>query len=738
MIERWGALVARRSWTVLIASVLLVAAAAAYGGGVFDSLSNGGFDDPASEGSKELTLERDTFGNKAIDVVAIYSSDELVATDPEFKAEVEETLAEVPKAKVTSVVTWYDAQDPSMVSKDKHAIQVLISLSGDTQDEFGDNYEAIEPSLRSDELRTDLAGPWANYVDVNNIVSEDLARAEAISLPVILLLSLIIFGSAVAASMPVIVGIVSVLGGLAIVRVLTGFTEVSVFSVNIITLLGMGLAIDYALFVVSRFREELAHHPEDDPDGVRLALVKTMSTAGRTVLFSGLTVAAAMSSLLVFPQAFLKSIGYGGIAAVLVAMAAALTVLPAILGLLGRRIDAWKIPLLNRRTSGGRAASASERRRDHHEGERWARLARAVMRRPIVSIGVIVVALLALGSPFLGVSWGSVDHRVLPDDAPAHVAADKLNTDFGPERSTANVLLTGASDAEVAAYSKELGELDGMLGVTPVDSVSDAAGGSVLLRAAWEGNSQSEDSQQMVQDIRAVETPAGSEALVGGLAADTVDLLDSVGAKLPWMGLIVVGVMLVLLFVAFGSVILPIKAVLMNALSITASFGVVTWIFADGHFENLLGFTSSGYLDATQPILMLAILFGLSMDYEVFLLSRVREQWDRTHDNDLAVVTGVQKSGRIITSAALLLAVVIGAFGLSGIVFMKMLGVGMLLAILIDATIIRAILVPATMKLLGDWNWWAPGPLRRWWERFGFREESAGEGAPQERAMAAP
>ena len=228
--------------------------------------------------------------------------------------------------------------------------------------------------------------------------------------------------------------------------------------------------------------------------------------------------------------------------------------------------------------------------------------------------------------------------------------------------------------------------------------------------------------RQIVKDLREVEPPAGAEALVGGLTADTVDLIESVGDHLPWMGLIVVGVMLVLLFIAFGSLVLPIKAVVMNLISVTASFGVVTWIFSDGHLSDLLGFESQGYLDATNPILMLAILFGLSMDYEVFLLSRVREQWDATDDNDLAVATGVQKTGRIITSAALLLAVVIGAFSTSGIVFMKMLGVGMLVALLIDATIVRALLVPATMKLLGKWNWYAPGPLRRWWDRFGFRE----------------
>jgi trehalose monomycolate/heme transporter len=340
-----------------------------------------------------------------------------------------------------------------------------------------------------------------------------------------------------------------------------------------------------------------------------------------------------------------------------------------------------------------------------------------VMRRPVVVAVVVSTVLLAVASPFLGVKWGSVDYRVLPDDAPAHVAADKLNSDFGPEQSTANLLLQGVDRPDVEAYTRDVEAVDGITQVQPVETQGDTA----LLRAVWEGNSQTQHSQEIVRDLRAVEPPEG-DVLVGGLTADTVDLIDSVGEHLTWMGLIVVGVMLVLLFLAFGSLVLPLKAVVMNAVSITASFGVVTWIFQEGHLSDLLGFESTGYLDATNPILMLAILFGLSMDYEVFLLSRVREQWDRTGDNDLAVATGVQKTGRIITSAALLLAVVIGAFGLSGLVFMKMIGIGMLVALIIDATIVRALLVPATMKLLGTWNWWAPGPLRRWWERYGWRE----------------
>jgi uncharacterized membrane protein YdfJ with MMPL/SSD domain len=706
MMERWGAFVARRALAILLAGIALVVAAGAYGFGVFDALAQGGFDDPDSESSKELALERETFGSRTVDAVAIYSSDELTARSPEFRAEVEETLADIPEGTTSSVSSYYDTRSPDMLSEDQHAVQVQISLAGASQDDLLDNWDRVEPALESETLQTDLAGSFAVYGDVNDTSSEDLERAELISLPIVILLALLIFGSLVAASMPALVGALAVVGSLAVVRLLTTFTDVSVFSVNVISLLGMGLAIDYALFVISRFREELARLPLDDPDAPTKAIRTTMVTAGRTVLFSGLTVAAAMSSLLVFPQIFLRSMGYGGISAVLIAMLAALTVLPAALRLLGRRIDGGRMPWRRHRP-----VSVDD---DHGW---WARLAHAVMRRPVVVAVVVSTVLLAVASPFLGVKWGSVDYRVLPDDAPAHVAADKLNSDFGPEQSTANLFLQGVDRADVAAYTRDVEAVDGITQVQPVETEGDTA----LLRAIWEGNSQTQRSQDIVRDLRAVEPPEG-DVLVGGLTADTVDLITSVGEHLPWMGLIVLVVMLVLLFLAFGSLVLPLKAVVMNAVSITASFGVVTWIFQQGHLSDLLGFESTGYLDATNPILMLAILFGLSMDYEVFLLSRVREQWDRTGDNDLAVATGVQKTGRIITSAALLLAVVIGAFGLSGLVFMKMIGIGMLVALIIDATVVRALLVPATMKLLGGWNWWAPGPLRRWWERYGWRE----------------
>ncbi|TIC85038.1 MMPL family transporter [Nocardioides sp. GY 10113] len=717
MIDRWSNIVAHRARLVLVLGLLLVAAAGVYGVGVFDSLSRGGFDDSSAEGYRELSAERALFGNQSVDVVAIYTSDDLTADQPAFRREVAAVVDGLPADAVARVVPYYAAPDAGLVTPDGHSAQVLISLAGDSQDDYLDNYEEIRPGLDASGaagLHTDVAGAYASFTDVNEITAEDLERAEIISMPIVVLLALLIFGSLVAAAMPAMVGVIAMIGGLAVVRLLTQVTDVSVFAVNVISLLGIGLAIDYALFVVSRFREELAALPEDQPDAAQVAIRRTIATAGRTVLFSGLTVAAALSSLLIFPQMFLRSMGYGGMAAVLIAMLAALTILPAVLVLLGRRVDAGRLPWRRNRPVG-----VSD------ENGRWAALARAVMRRPVAVLALTAVVLLTFASPFLGVRWGSVDYRVLPDDAPAHVAAAKLTT-FGPETSSANSLLEGADQATVDAYLADVAELPG----DPAAAVIAQAGPHVLIRTTWDGNAQTQDSQQMVRDLRQI-TPEQGTVLVGGQSADVVDLIDSVGAHLPWMGLIVVAVMLVLLFIAFGSVVLPIKAVAMNAFSITASFGVVTWIFNDGHLSGLLGFTPQGYLDATQPILMLAILFGLSMDYEVFLLSRIREQWDAGDPslpaaarNEIAVATGLQKTGRIITSAAVLLAVVIGAFATSGIVFMKMLGIGMLVAILVDATIVRALMVPATMKLLGGWNWYAPGPLRRWWERHGFREEA--------------
>ena len=715
MLRAWGDFLARHARATLATSIAVVIASAVYGVGVFGSLSNGGFDDPASESARELAAEQASFGDRGDDLVAIYSSPTLTVDDPAFKQAVTDVVAGLPDDSVDRVVSHYSTPaSPGLVSSDDHATRVFITLAGDTQDAKATSYDVVDGLLDAQGLDTNVAGQWAVFGDVNDTVAKDIERAESLSMPIVFILSLIIFGSVVAALMPTLVGAVAVFGAFAVVRVITGFTDVSVFAINVITLIGMGLAIDYALFVVSRFREELAKQPGTDRDDVGRAVQATMATAGRTVLFSGLTVAASLASLLLFPQNFLRSMGLGGMAAVLVAMTAALTVLPAVLALLGRRIDAGRMPWRRR-------AEASAALSDGHGV--WARIAHSVMARPVRYAVVAVAVLLALGAPFLNARWGSVDERVLPSDSPSRVAADLQADLFGGETSSANIVVRGASEAGVKTYEQSLSTVGGVISVDRIgQEPTGTAIPNSLLRVTWSGNSQSQASQDVVKDIRAIDVPGGGEALVGGPSAQTVDLIRSIGAHLPWMGAMVVVVMLVLLFLAFGSVVLPLKAVVMNTVSLAASFGIVTWIFQDGHLSGLLGFTSPGYLDVTQPILMLGILFGLSMDYEVFLLSRMREEWDRTGDNTAAVAAGLQRSGRIITSAALLLAVVIGGFATSGIVFLKMIGIGMLVAVLLDATVVRAILVPATMRLLGNANWWAPAPLRRWWERHGVRE----------------
>jgi len=732
MMQTWGRLVARRAWAVLTTGLALVAATAVFGLGVFDALSGGEGVDPASESARSLAREQGTFARHDADVVVIYSSPSMKVSDPAFKKSVSAVLSGLPKGSVEHVSTWFDTPSPKLVSTDQHATRVILTLKGASQEEKQALYSQVRNHLDAKGLMTNVGGLWAVNDDANRAVTRDLARAEMLSMPIVLVLCLVFFGSLVSALMPALVGAVAVFGALALVRVITMATEVSVYSINIITLLGMGLAIDYALFIVSRFREELAKAPGTEREHVAVAIAATMATAGRTVLFSGLIVAASLASLLIFPQSFLRSMGFGGAAAVLVAMVAALTLLPAMLTVLGPRIEAGRMPW--RRGSRTQAAGfpqAAQGDLTHAQGA-WATLAHSVMRRPVAYLLVIVIALMALGAPLLSARWGNPDERILPAGAPSRVAAELGAREFGGETASANIVVEGASPDALVAYVGRLGKVSGVLSARRIDQVTRAAGTTSLVQVEWLGNSQSEPSQQLVRNLRAIDPGTGVTALVGGASASVVDLVESVGAHLPWMAAFVAAIMLVLLFVAFGSVVLPLKAVVMSALSMGASFGVIIWIFQDGHLSGLLGFTSPGYLDVTRPILMLGIIFGLSMDYEVFLLSRVREEWDRTGDNKTAVANGMQRSGRIITSAALLLAVVIGAFATADIVLMKMIGTGMLVAVLLDATVVRALLVPATMQLLGRANWWAPGPLRRWWERHGIRELDGGTVAPTE------
>ncbi len=432
---------------------------------------------------------------------------------------------------------------------------------------------------------------------------------------------------------------------------------------------------------------------------------------------SGVTVAVALAGLMLFPETFLRSMGYGGVATVVVDMVAALTVLPALLAVLGPRVNALRV-----RRSAARPVT------DEQSGA-WYRLAHSVMRRPAIYAVVIVVALLALAAPFRHIAWGGTDARALPAGAPARVVTEALNQDFpGNPASPIEVLakLDGpatapAQQAALTAYQQRLEHVPGVSAA----QVTGLRGDTVRVDLRYEADPSSVTARQLVTAVRAIPAPAGSHVYVGGVTAALVDELASLGHTLPWMALVICLATFVLLFLAFGSVVLPVKAILMNALSLSATFGVIVWIFQEGHLSGLLRFTPTGTIDPAMPILLLAIVFGLSMDYEVFLLSRIRERYDVTGDNTAAIASGLQRTGGLITSLALMLVIVVGAFSASGITFIKLLGVGMIVALIVDATIVRVLLVPATMRLLGRANWWAPGPLGRVYRRYGIREQDA-------------
>jgi trehalose monomycolate/heme transporter len=706
---RWGRLMYRRRRWVLATTGLLVVFAAVWGTSVFGQLDNGGFDDPAAESSRAAAQIETALGRQAADVIVVYSAppgSTLTVDDAAFRAEVERTLSAVPDEATESVATyWSTGENPDFASGDGSSTYAVLQLSGATEDEREATYEAISAGLVAPNLDTLRGGFVPVNADIGTQVEEDIALAETISFPVLLVLLVLVFGSLAAASLPLAIGAISVLGAFTMLRIGTYFGDVSIFAVNIVTMLGLGLAIDYGLFMVSRFREELRAGRD-----VEDAVIRTTATAGRTVAFSGVTVAVALASLLFFPQNFLVSMGFGGMAAVLIAMLAAVTVLPALFGVLGPRVDALRVPLPWRR---GRSSI------DPDQGS-WARLARAVMQRPLVVVVGTVALLVALGLPFLNVAFGGVDARVLPSGTESRTASAALDNDFpaGSVAAPIDVVLTGADSAAATQYASALGQLPAATGSRVVDD----EGATSHIVVSYDGAPTDASAQALVSEIRAAPAPDGAEVLVGGDSALLVDRLDGIADLLPWVGLYLVVAMLVLLFLAFGSVVLPVKALVMNVLSLSATFGVLVWGFQEGHLVNALNFTATGYLEATQPILIFAMAFGLSMDYEVFLLSRIREEWDKTGNNTLAVTRGLQSTGRIITSAALLFVVVVGAFATSGISFISMIGVGLAVAVVIDATVVRALLVPATMKLLGRWNWYAPKPLARLWDRVGVPE----------------
>ena len=720
MFEAWGRFIFRRRRLVLLASVIAVVGAAVWGTGVFGSLqSGGGFTAPGSQSQQASDLATKAFGRDTADVVVLYRSATMTVADPAYRQAVTGTLAALPRDKVLSTVTYWTAHSPQFAGAGGHETYAVLRLAGADDAAQMKAYQAISGKLGAPGLTELAGGQIPTELTINDQVKSDIGRAEGLSMPVLLILMLVIFGSLAAASLPLAIGAVAILGSFTALRLLTLATDVSIYSINITTILGLGLAIDYGLFMVARFRDELNAQPTTEA-----ALARTVATAGRTVAVSGITVALALASLMLFPETFLRSMGYGGVATVLVDVLAALTIMPALLAALGPRVNALRIRRSVRR------APATE---DHGA---WYRIARSVMRRPVAYVVVIVIALLALGSPFRSITWGGTDARALPSGSAPRVVAEALARDFPVNATTpiealvkfAGPVSAPAERAALASYTARLGHVPGVISAQVTGATGDVA--RVDLRFA--ANDESAAARALVAQVRAVPAPPGARVYVGGATAQLVDELGSLGATLPWMALLVVVTTFVLLFLAFGSVVLPVKAIVMNALSLTATFGAIVWIFQEGHLSGLLNFTPTGTIDPTMPILMLAIIFGLSMDYEVFLLSRIRERYDVTGDNTAAVAGGLQRTGGIITSLALLLVIVVGAFSASGITFIKLMGVGMIIALVVDATIIRVLLVPATMRVLGPVNWWAPRPLRRFYARYGIREESGQAGQPPE------
>ena len=726
MFEAWGRGLYRARRLTLLIALLFAVGAGVWGTGVFGKLDSGNtFTPPNSQSSVESNLAGSLFGRNGADVVVLFHSAAHTVADPGYRQAVAGYLAALPAREVTRSASYWTSGQPDLVSADRHSTYAVLQLAGGSDQAREDTYKAIKADFPTvagapgDGITARAGGTTATEVAINSQVSANIARAESISFPVLLILLVIVFGSVMAAIAPLAIGGLAILGSFTVLRLLTLATTVSVYSVNITTIIGLGLGIDYGLFIVTRFREELRRQALLAPGTgvVERAVARTVATAGRTVLVSGVTVALALCGLMLFQPVFLRSMGYGGVATVAVDVIAALTVLPALLAVLGHRVNALAVR---------KSVRADAVARPEKEGG-WYRLAHAVMRRPAVFASVIVVVLLALGAPFLRISWGGTDASALPASSTVRQVQDTLTSEF-PANSTNPIeaVVTGVtSQAQLTAYTAKVGAIPGVTGV----QATARHGTSVRLDVGYTPRPDSPQARQIVTSIRALAPPPHASVLVGGTTAMLVDELSSLGGTLPWMALLTAVATFVLLFLAFGSVVLPVKAIVMNILSLSATFGVIVWVFQWGHLSGLLGFTATGSIDPTMPILLLAIVFGLSMDYEVFLLSRIRERYDETGDNTAAVAAGLQRTGGLITSLALLLVIVVALFSASSITFLKLLGVGMIVALIVDATVVRILLVPATMRLLGRANWWAPGPLRRLYSRYGIREE-ANESAP--------
>ena len=688
-------------------AIVFFVAAGALGGSVADRLDPYGADDPDTE-AVQARKDLQAAGHRVPGAIIVVQ-DAPVAT-PAGRARVTTVTREVEAMPgVKSVSGYLTTRSRDFVSHDGRSTYIAVALSPiddkESQEVGADITEHFE-----DRPGVIVGGAAVAQEQVNKQVEKDLQRAEMLAFPLLFLLSLIFFRSLVAALLPVMIGALAIVGTFFILRLASEFGSISIFALNLTTGLGLGLAIDYSLFVVSRYREEIAK------DGPGLAAMRrVMATAGRTVFFSSLTVAAALASLLVFPQRFLYSMGLGGALVALLAALISLTVLPAVLTLLGTRVNSLSPRFLRRR--------AEAETRPDEEGF-WYRLSRFVMRRPLAVATASATLLIVMGIPFFNIKFDTVDPKVLPKEASARQAYDIVSEDFPPYRETPIwVAVHGGDPRSLAGLREEVVNTPGIAAALPPQPL----GGDLTVVQAVSANPfASEESQATVERVRELNL-AGGDVLVGGATADFIDFQDSLVRHGPTALAIVIIATLVILFLMTGSVVLPIKSLIMNFLNLSAVFGLLVLIFQDGRFESLLDYVTTGALEQTMPILLFAVAFGLSTDYAVFLLSRIKEARDNGASDTESVAIGLERTGRIVTAAALLFAVAIGAFATSQILFVKQNGVGTALAVLIDASIIRALLVPSLMELLGKWNWWAPKPLRRLHERFGISETEATE-----------
>ncbi|MEO6207419.1 MAG: MMPL family transporter [Candidatus Limnocylindrales bacterium] len=742
--DRLGQFVVRRARLIIGAWALLLLLALPLAPQVPGALSAGGFilDDLESARAKSL-LEAE-LGAPPSALVVVFSSPTLEAGTPDFELAAAEAMRDVPGAPHVGQVVSHLLQ-PRQVSADRHTAYDIVFLDL-RPDDSPDAVPILRKRLRdAPGLTVELAGGPAFYGDVQAVSERDLQRSEIISLPLAALALLLVFGSVVAAGVPLVVGGASVLVALAGIFLVAQITPMSIFVLNLATLLGLGLGVDYSLLMTSRFREEMARRagsPDAGVDAVDIvgdAVRVTVATAGRAVFFSGLTVLLGLLGLILFEFMILRSVGIAGAIVVALAVTAALTLLPAMLTLLGPRLD--------------RLAVRKVTVTSHVDGP-WARLARWVMRRPWAVLIPTLGLLLLLGSPFLHVRFNAPDSSVLPPDVPSRQAFDRLREEFGDGEfapislavRTDGPATTPANLAHLMDYSRRLAadprvtrvaslvDIDPRLTLTQYQLLYADPNGprdrfvatglaattrddltSFTLTTPYGPNR--DEGRSLVTDLRRADGPLappdGVTVLVGGGAADVADVVDRVAADFPRTALFIIVSTYIVLLVLLRSVVLPAKALLMNGLSLTASFGALVWIFQDGNLSALLGFQPLGFVETTLPVILFCVLFGLSMDYEVFLLSRMKEAWDKTGDNTEAVARGLERSGRIVTSAALIVVVVAGSFAFADIVLIKALGLGVAIAVALDATVVRALLVPATMRLLGRWNWWMPAALER-------------------------